>query len=63
MPVENTQFVIHHGIDGFIKKVHGQEMPGSINHESAINESGLVLDDDGKHFLGTFLELVPGTLK
>lgn len=46
MPVEDTHFVVHHSIDSFIEQVHGEEMPGGIDHKPSINEARLILNAD-----------------
>ena len=61
--MEDTQLIIHHGINGFIKQVHGQEMSRSIDHQAPVNESRLVNDLYWQFFLNTVFELVPGTFE
>lgn len=42
MPVEDVEFVVHHGVDGLENHVERQVMPGCVDHQSAINEGRLV---------------------
>lgn len=46
VPVENTELVVHHGIDCLQDQVERQEMPGSVNHEASIRKSRLIFDGD-----------------
>jgi len=42
MPVEDVEFVVHHGVDGLENHAEGQVVPRSVNHQSAINKRRLV---------------------
>jgi hypothetical protein len=45
MPMKDTEFVVHHGVDGFVDEGNREEMTRCINHQSPIGESRLILYD------------------
>lgn len=63
MPMKNVQFIIHHGVDRFIKQVYGKEMSGSINHQAPVDKLRLILDCYWYSFLNAFFIFVFWTLE
>lgn len=63
VPMEDAELVVHHGVNGFVEQMHGQEVPRGINHEASVNECRFVFDLNGELMLQAFFILEPGTLK
>ena len=54
MPMHDTHLIIHESIDSFVDEVDGLVVPGCIDHDSTIEEFGLIVDFYGEVAHGAF---------